>query len=150
MYTCTVSRYIAVIYDTIVNTAHNCNDKTSVRLAFTNGTPYFGFTGELWDAFVSYTKKMTIYQEHTVLRWYKTIKTRAINFDHEFAIMFCWIAIQGFLRFMRPRVRIMGAHVPEVSTNFNILYHPWIKKLHELLSLGSINVALILSIELVS
>ena len=44
--------YIAVIYNTIVNTAQKNYNKTSVRsIALTNDTPYLALTGELWDVF---------------------------------------------------------------------------------------------------
>ena len=65
-------RYIAVIHDTIVHTAHNLQWKASVRFAPANDTLYIAFTGELWGV-LSYKEKWQLYIEIVLHRvcWLK-------------------------------------------------------------------------------
>ena len=41
--------YIYILYDTMMH--NNYNDKTSIRFALTNDTPYLVLTGEAWGVF---------------------------------------------------------------------------------------------------
>ena len=43
--------YIVVIYYTILQTNKNYDDKTFVKFALMNDTPYPALTGELWGVF---------------------------------------------------------------------------------------------------
>ena len=59
---------IMVIYGTIVRTQHkNNNDKTLVRFALMNDTPYLALTGELWGVYLElYRDKRLQYIESTL------------------------------------------------------------------------------------